>query len=614
MKRTMKKACALAAPLALAALFATSCSDYDNGYDEVSVRYEQEFLNKFGYIDPEQDWNLVGQLAQEGGVGYVTRAGGAPSFERWQEGRTWERPHDIIESERDYVLQYLQEHPNGGYKTLNIDTYIIQVVGGSHHSYDGDTPDNNGHLQTVADATTEMNYCVINGFFTQYNNAHEMNSEDPILIKNVRATKASFHDSYGSTYENNYAFYLITFPNEEKYGYMAGKTGCYLCYDFETYKSSESWGVSPDGKYDDWVIKLTPSDGSTIIPGDEPGTSTKTEIIDEGLLVCEDLGGYDFDFNDIVLKLQHIRTTEDNNVTNTFRITAMAAGGTLPSYIYYRTSPADYNLQPMIGYNQNEIHELLGGSVPDILNAHTFDGEGASWDITLTTLPSDMNSNEGYASYAFRKGLVVVKVEDKTEITSIKSGYNDNPNTNYERPSVPQMMFLPIEFQWPQENVFIGDAYADTNHDNFTAWVNDKSRNTWYKYPTGKITQRNVQPNQPSGGNGNNSDDNGEYGAQIDKVGDNVYNIQDVLDIIGNKEYATITIVTPSSNAYCNLIAARDGGSAWDKSQNYACNFNEDGTYTTISVPRSFFIDLQNANYSQFYVQCSHSVTVLYVK
>lgn len=191
---------------------------------------------------------------------YATRNENA-SFEWWQGDRDWKKPHDIIESEKDYVLTYLKENPNGGCKSVDIDTYILQVVGGRHNDYYGGRDHNNAE-QWVRDATSKMNYCCIDGFFTQINN-NGMNSETPILIQNVPATNASYHDSNANlTQVNLYSFYFITFPNEDQYGYMAGKTGLYLCFDYATYKSGESWGVTADGVYDDWVIKLSPSDGT----------------------------------------------------------------------------------------------------------------------------------------------------------------------------------------------------------------------------------------------------------------------------------------------------------------------------------------------------------------
>ncbi|MBR1668923.1 MAG: DUF4842 domain-containing protein [Bacteroidaceae bacterium] len=46
-------------PAAIAALMATGCSDYDNGYTEAKLKFIKDFQEAFGDIDPEQDWNLA---------------------------------------------------------------------------------------------------------------------------------------------------------------------------------------------------------------------------------------------------------------------------------------------------------------------------------------------------------------------------------------------------------------------------------------------------------------------------------------------------------------------------------------------------------------------------
>lgn len=220
-----------------------------------------------------------------------TRSGAeSGSFERWQGDRDWNEPPRISESEMNYVLKYLQEHPNEGYKSVDIDTYILQVVGGAKHSYQGDTPDHNGTWHTVNNASGEMRYCEIDGFFTQYNNT-ECNSEQAMLIRNVPATNATYKDTYGTTWDDCYAFYFITFPDEPEYGYMAGQTGLYLCYDFKTWKDSEQWGVSPDGIYDDWVIKLSPFEGGFFEEpkGEEPKEEPKEDPKPDNE-TCDDCG------------------------------------------------------------------------------------------------------------------------------------------------------------------------------------------------------------------------------------------------------------------------------------------------------------------------------------
>ena len=37
----------------------TSCSDYDNGYDDKSLAYKETFIEAFGSIDPNHTWNMA---------------------------------------------------------------------------------------------------------------------------------------------------------------------------------------------------------------------------------------------------------------------------------------------------------------------------------------------------------------------------------------------------------------------------------------------------------------------------------------------------------------------------------------------------------------------------
>ena len=70
MVRRMKTAGILLASAMLATIsLTTSCTDYDNGFDEATIRYNQNFKEIFGKIDPNQDWNLVRQLAEKNGGG-----------------------------------------------------------------------------------------------------------------------------------------------------------------------------------------------------------------------------------------------------------------------------------------------------------------------------------------------------------------------------------------------------------------------------------------------------------------------------------------------------------------------------------------------------------------
>ena len=43
----------------IVALFLVGCSDYDNGFTEKEIAFQEAFRKQFGEIDPEQDWNLA---------------------------------------------------------------------------------------------------------------------------------------------------------------------------------------------------------------------------------------------------------------------------------------------------------------------------------------------------------------------------------------------------------------------------------------------------------------------------------------------------------------------------------------------------------------------------
>ena len=61
MKNTMKLKSLLSffVPAAILSLSVASCSDYDNGYTESAIKFQEEFRKAYGDIDPEQDWNIA---------------------------------------------------------------------------------------------------------------------------------------------------------------------------------------------------------------------------------------------------------------------------------------------------------------------------------------------------------------------------------------------------------------------------------------------------------------------------------------------------------------------------------------------------------------------------
>lgn len=83
-KRIKTAGALLASAIMATILLTTACTDYDNGFDEAMIKYNQNFIERFGNIDPNQDWNLVRQLAEKNGGGN-TQAN-IPESNMWADG------------------------------------------------------------------------------------------------------------------------------------------------------------------------------------------------------------------------------------------------------------------------------------------------------------------------------------------------------------------------------------------------------------------------------------------------------------------------------------------------------------------------------------------------
>ena len=322
---------------------------------------------------------------------------------------------------------------------------------------------------------------IIFGFYIENGDGRKY-SETALNEKETFSDAGEQEVAYAATYDGNDG---------------EGEPCRYLCFE-DWMKGGKNFDLN------DVVFRVFDLDDDDVIDKDKPQTDDKKEevvttIISEGLLVCEDLGDYDFDFNDVVLKLQQKQTKKVTTVngvkkseeilSNTLDVTAMAAGGTLTSYIYYKYDEVSEGKAISA---DNEIHQLLNGSDPDIINAGSqFGSEGKiitlkigegkdleKWDET--DYPADKG---GYVTQVFEHGLIYALVENQTPITNITSG------TNYDKRNAPQMMLLPTDFLWPTEGTTISTVY-----EGFTNWVGNANVTNWYKNynDINKVTQRNT--------------------------------------------------------------------------------------------------------------------------
>lgn len=288
-------------------------------------------------------------------------------------------------------------------------------------------------------------------------------------------TPTSFYKQY-SQQERNKTTYGITqkdvvaatftLPNSKN----PAEDDMYLCF--------EDWYAS-DGDKDlnDVVLRFY---GSTPTVVDEDAQ--------EWVICGEDLGGtFDLDYNDVVVSIAHVsgKTTAD--------FTALAAGGTLASYVYFN------------GTCLGEIHELLGAQNAnsgnyDPINVSGSVGRTAQRTLTvasnfsIATVEGAMDANMG--GFQIR----VVSVGDASTEANANEGQMIQNNWG-DKDNVPYVFCVPRtwkengvtnSFRWPNELVPVYDsngdnrAYCSGNEGNtFQKWVDGKSSNKsgWFKLP-----------------------------------------------------------------------------------------------------------------------------------
>lgn len=187
------------------------------------------------------------------------------------------------------------------------------------------------------------------------------------------------------------------------------------------------------------------------VPDPDPLPEPQSE---SWIIACEDLGNTDdIDFNDVVFSVSHTAGE------TTAKVTPLAAGGVLPSNIYYG------------GSNLGEIHNLINGAQPNANGQYSMlntGSKGTPGSAITITVPADYSvTNHGFT----------VKVKDQNESIMLESA---------EVGTAPQMLVLPGEWAWPTERTPIGTAFPM-----FVDW--SKAANTaidWYKSPVeGKVVK-----------------------------------------------------------------------------------------------------------------------------
>lgn len=191
-----------------------------------------------------------------------------------------------------------------------------------------------------------------------------------------------------------------------------------------------------------------------ITPGDLPEPEAAS-----WLLACEDLGNTgDFDFNDVVFKVSHVA-----NETKA-KITALAAGGTLPIELTYNGTTLE---GPNGGTQFNSWFDDGRIETGVVINAGTGTRSATGKSITIS-VPADFsvaNTVDGNKMGGFAVNVYNREEGTYTTVTAPENG------------EAPQMMCLPSTWVWPNENARIDAAYPA-----FGEWGENYNETNWYMH------------------------------------------------------------------------------------------------------------------------------------
>lgn len=163
-----------------------------------------------------------------------------------------------------------------------------------------------------------------------------------------------------------------------------------------------------------------------ITPGEideDPDNPNKDDMPFPWIIACEDLGGTDdYDFNDIVFGVEHIAGEREVYVT------ALAAGGTLPTYLYYKDHQIVGGVKET--YDKNKFGQYTYYS-PDT-NKKTFK-EWHEWFGSQYYHTSMINTKD---SESFKVGATVVLVLPEDEAKTFSMSNTATPSINVENNSL----------------------------------------------------------------------------------------------------------------------------------------------------------------------------------
>ncbi len=480
-------------------------------------------------------------MTSVGGEEMGTRGGEYVDRNLWS--KDYVVPANITDAEREAVVAEFSKQHYGAYNEVLVpwtELFVQQVYKGEAEYYDAFNQEtgvasdkmnhlliwdksategafdggyihindfNNGNQQTVAydDNDTEQQHPIIGLTLMRGIDPTDCPTED-VTIEGVTkhwVKQFEYHNAQSNEYQPRYIMKRVSWTEDG-----VTKSGLYLGFDFYAEKradqpANQNMDVERDWIFNDWIIKISQGINS-VVPVSELQNASPAAWI----LAGEDLGGgFDIDYNDVVVKVERLAGA------NTVTVTPLAAGGTLASYLFFG--------QTCIG----EIHQLLDAS-PAV--SGSYQPINLHGDLKIATQKVEVNVardwglSQDISNSNNMGGFTIRVLPAGTEPMAKVLNYDDpafDKATDVRAPEAgkaPYIICVPFAYvitnypepgqkmasvwEWPGEGISIAKVYEE-----FEDWARDKTtKKDWFSKPgtqgfvsTEKLTTR-VLGNQPA--------------------------------------------------------------------------------------------------------------------
>ncbi len=309
---------------------------YDPEYAAKIAEYRTQWVEKFGEIDPNEDWGFG--TDESSNAKALTRG----VIKEDQFGNddvnlaTEDIPAAITDSElSDVLAEFNQKMENVVSESVNWSDFFVQHVSASNANYvdKAENPvvgsEKMDHLIVVKSDGTEMH-------------ANDFNAAKGGIVLMQDAGTDRFGYSNSTDSKQHYEYIVKCIKGEY-----------YVGFDFYADGENSNQQVDRDYTYNDWIVKIVPA-----------------EYKNAKRIICEDLGTIgDFDFNDIVFDVY--------NDKGSAVVTLRAAGGTLPVTI-----------------GGVDVHKAFGVADDVMVNTNASNGVSVAPAIFRIPMPSTGNLND----------------------------------------------------------------------------------------------------------------------------------------------------------------------------------------------------------------------------